>query len=40
MSSIGGDALDTYASDARLLELDIHYQSDGHGSERERAKDY
>lgn len=29
---VGGDASDTYNADARLLEFDIHYQTDGNGS--------
>lgn len=32
VSRIGGDALDTYGADARLLEFDIHYQIDSAGS--------
>jgi len=32
LSRIGGDAADTYGADARLLEFDIHYQSDSLGS--------
>lgn len=32
LSRIGGDAADTYGADARLLEFDIHYQSDYRGS--------
>lgn len=32
LSRIGGDASDTYAADARLLELDFHYQIDSPGS--------
>lgn len=31
-SRIGGNAADTYGSDARLLEFDIHIQNDGRGS--------
>jgi len=32
ISRIGGDASDTYGSDARLLEFDIHYQIGSVGS--------
>ena len=32
LSRIGGDAADTYAANARLLEFDIHYQKDSAGS--------
>ena len=32
LSRIGGDASDTYASDARLIEIDFHYIVDGLGS--------
>jgi len=32
LERVGGDASDTYVGDARLLEFDIHYQSDGNGS--------
>lgn len=32
LSRIGGDVLDTYAADARLVEFDIHYQLDANGS--------
>lgn len=38
LSRIGGDALDTYGSDARLLEFDIHYLVDEVGSAEERSK--
>lgn len=38
LSRIGGDALDTYNADARMLEFDIHYQKD-HGSELEFVKE-
>lgn len=39
LSRIHNDANDTYATDARLLEFDIHYQVDGHGSILEYSKD-
>ncbi len=32
LSRIGGDALDTYSIDARMLEFDIHYQINSMGS--------
>jgi len=32
LSRVGGDAADTYASDARLVEFDIHYQRGQLGS--------
>lgn len=32
IARIGGDAADTYAADARLLEFDIHYQLNAPGS--------
>ena len=38
VSRIGGDALDTYGGDARLLEFDFHYQLDSLGSEEEYSK--
>ena len=38
LSRIGGDASDTYAADARLLEFDIHYQINSLGSEQEFVK--
>lgn len=38
LSRIGGDAADTYGSDARLLEFDIHFKSDQSGSEQAYAK--
>jgi len=38
VARIGGDAADTYAADARLLEFDIHYQIDYWGSEVEFEK--
>ena len=34
LSRIGGDATDTYNADAKLLEIDFHYQIDGFGSEK------
>lgn len=39
ISRIGGDASDTYAADARLLEFDIHFQRDFPGSFQEFIKD-
>lgn len=33
ISRVGGDALDTYGADARLVEFDIHYQIDSFGSQ-------
>lgn len=39
VSRIGGDAADTYAADARLLEFDIHYQNDSLGSIQEFIKE-
>lgn len=39
LSRIGGDALDTYGADARLLEFDIHYEVDAHGSDEQFTKD-
>jgi hypothetical protein len=39
LSRIGGDELDTYAADARLLEFDIHYQNDSLGSIQEFIKE-
>ena len=38
VSRIGGDAADTYGADARLLEFDVHYQSDSAGSTHEFIK--
>lgn len=38
LSRIGGDAADTYGDDVRLLELDVHFQVDGWGSELEGVK--
>ena len=38
LSRIGGDAADTYAADARLIEFDIHYQVDSLGSGAEFTK--
>ena len=38
LSRIGGDVLDTYAADAKLLELDFHYRIDSVGSGKELAK--
>ena len=32
LSRIGGNSADTYGADVRLLEFDIHYESDGFGS--------
>lgn len=38
IARIGGDAADTYGADARLLEVDIHYQIDSFGSNQEYTK--
>jgi hypothetical protein len=38
LQRVGGDASDTYAADARLLEFDIHYQRNSLGSILEYAK--
>jgi hypothetical protein len=38
LSRIGGDAVDTYPADARLLEFDIHYQVDRPGSRQRYVK--
>jgi len=38
LSRIGGDTLDTYTDDARLLEFDIHYEIDAFGSDEEYVK--
>ena len=38
LSRIGGDVLDTYTADARLLEFDIHYRLDEIGSTEEYSK--
>jgi len=38
LSRIGGNGADTFASDCRLLEFDIHYEIDGFGSGREFIK--
>lgn len=38
LSRVGGDAADTYAADARILEFDIHYEVDSFGSELEFIK--
>jgi hypothetical protein len=38
ISRLGGDAADTYAADAAMMEFDIHYQSDTLGSEYEFVK--
>lgn len=38
ISRIGGDTGDTYGSDARLLEFDIHYRTDSYGSRQEFIK--
>jgi hypothetical protein len=32
VARVGGDTLDTYAADARMIEFDIHYQRDSDGS--------
>lgn len=36
---VGGNAADTYGADARLLEVDFHYQVDTLGSEGEFSKE-
>lgn len=38
VSRIGGDVTDTYASDVKFYEFDIHYRKDSLGSEREFLK--
>jgi len=38
ISRVGGNAGDTYAADARLLEFDLHYQINSLGSEVEFVK--
>jgi hypothetical protein len=38
LARIGGNAADTYGADARLVEFDIHYQTDQDGSELEFVK--
>ena len=38
VSRIGGDVLDTYDADAKLLEFDIHYQIESIGSGEEYSK--
>ena len=38
VSRIGGDALDTYGADAKLLEFDVHYLVDSLGSGGELIK--
>jgi len=38
IARIGGDELDTYGADARLLEFDIHYQTTSLGSGNELSK--
>ena len=38
VSRIGGSGSDTYVSDARLLEFDIHYQTDSLGSNEKYIK--
>ena len=37
-SRIGGDASDTYTGDALMIEFDLHYLSDGHGTQLEYVK--
>lgn len=39
ISRLGGDAADTYGSDARLLEFDVHFQLDSAGSVFQFEKD-
>jgi len=38
LSRIGGDGTDTYGADARLFELDFHYEIDSFGSNEEYTK--
>lgn len=38
IARIGGDALDTYAADAALLEFDVHYKKNAPGSVQEFIK--
>jgi len=38
LSRIGGDALDTYGADARLVEFDIHYRKNAFGSQGQFTK--
>jgi hypothetical protein len=38
LSRVGGDALDTYPADAKVLEFDCHYQVDSNGSRQEFVK--
>lgn len=38
LERVGGDLSDTYAGNARFLELDFHYQKDSEGSRQEQAK--
>jgi len=38
VARIGGDELDTYAADARLLEFDLHVEIDSLGSAAEFVK--
>lgn len=38
LERVGGDDLDTYAGQARLLELDFHFQMDTAGSRQEASK--
>ena len=38
LKRLGGDAADTYGADARLIEFDIHYESDTQGSRQEFIK--
>lgn len=38
LSRVGGDALDTYGADARLIEFDIHYRINSFGSQEQFTK--
>lgn len=38
LSRIGGNGADTYTGDALMVEFDIHYMSDGHGTQLEYTK--
>lgn len=38
LSRIGGDGSDTYTGDALMVEFDVHYESDGHGTQSEFIK--
>jgi len=40
ISRLGDDASDSYGADCRLLEFDVHFQSDAPGSDEEFIKNY